>query len=91
MSLIDHWIVAAVGEGADNGAAARKLNADLGTAYSTSRFGEWRNGRVPLPKVVSAYMLSGALPGILRAHGVQAPTGLDYAALADDLLPPSRA
>ena len=62
------------------GAALRSLNSALGTSYTLSRLGTWRNDIRPIPAAVRHVMLLETLTLLLSKHVNMRP---DY---RDDLL-----
>ena len=61
MSLVDTWLEAVHKQGVNTAQAVRDMNAELGTAYSASRVGEWRTGPRTPHHVARRYMLRIAL------------------------------
>jgi len=57
MSLVDTWLTAVHEAGASTAQAVRDMNAELGTAYSQSRIGEWRHGARGPHLIARRYML----------------------------------
>ncbi|MEO8101928.1 MAG: hypothetical protein ABI790_05345 [Betaproteobacteria bacterium] len=70
-AIIKAWQAVVCVPGLDQAEALRQLNEELGTAYTASRLGEWRNGRRPMPDAVRAYMLAIGIGWLLHKHGIR--------------------
>ena len=91
MNLPDTFIKQAQARGLTPTEAVGILNAELGTSYTLSRLGEWRNGRRALPARVHRYMMEQVLGEAIKDHGGRPPKTADATiALAAALLPAQR-
>jgi hypothetical protein len=88
-AIIEAWQRVVCIPGLSKTIALRHLNEDLGTRYSMSRLGEWRNDKVPMPREVRTYMLESGLIHLLKKHGIAISASKavsdDIDALAADL------
>ena len=69
-AIIDAWLAVDIIPGRNQADALRDLNEALGTRYTDSRLGEWRNERRTMPNSVRAHMLAIGIERLLRAHGL---------------------
>jgi|GEM_PF-5889261 len=90
-NIVESWIKSQTDCGEPLQNAVDNLNKDLGTQYSTSRIGAWRDGKRSIPKPVTRYMIEAALYWVLKQHGLDGMPDNDdnfYTALSNDLSPP---